>query len=156
MILVNPLLQIVHWNSFTWNIIIIQILLLNCHYHHALEPLHLVALLIGHVQALVLAEERLVSKRLSTNVASVRLLPRVGPDVGLETLLALETFATVGALVQPLSCVGDHVLLQTAPVWKSGSALVTVERFDPEVNRVYVVRQPRGLVTGVVTLGAGE
>ena len=126
------------------------------HFYPALEPLHLVALLIGHVQALVLAEERLVSKSLSTNVASVRLLPRVGSDVGLETLLALETFATVGALVQPLSSVADHVLLQTAPVWKSGSALVTVERFDPEVNRVYVVRQPRGLVTGVVTLGAGE
>ena len=108
------------------------------------------------MQALVLAEERLVSKRLSTNVASVRLLPRVGPDVGLEALLALKTFATVGALVQPLPSVGDHVLLQTAPVWKSGSALVTVERFDPEVNRVYVVRQPCGLVTGVVTLGAGE
>ena len=108
------------------------------------------------MQALVLAEERLVSKRLSTNVASVRLLPRVGPDVGLEALLALKTFATVGTLVQPLPCVGDHVLLQTAPVWKSGSALVTVERFDPEVNRVYVVCQPCGLVTGVVTLGAGE
>ena len=152
----KPLLQIVHWNSFTWNIIIIRILLLHCHYHHALEPLHLVALLIGHVQPLVLAEERLVGKRLSTNVASVRLLPRVGPDVGLEALLALETFATVGALVQPLPSVGDHVLLQTAPVWKSGSALVTVERFDPEMNRVYVVCQPRGLVTGVVTLGAGE
>ena len=104
----------------------------------------------------MLAEERLVSKRLSTNVASVRLLPRVGPDVGLETLLALETFATVGALVQPLSCVGDHVLLQTAPVWKRRSALIAVERFDPKMNRVYVVRQPCGLVTGVVTLGAGE
>ena len=36
------------------------------------------------MQALVLAEERLVSKRLSTNIASVRLLPRVGPDVGLQ------------------------------------------------------------------------
>ena len=126
------------------------------HYYLALEPLHLVALLIGHVQALVLAEERLVGKRLSTNVASVRLLPRVSSDVRLEALLALETFATVGALVQPLSSVGDHVLLQTAPVWKSGSALVTVERFDPKMNRVYVVCQPRGLVTGVVTLGAGE
>ena len=79
MIIIRIIIHII----FSCIILIIRILLLHCHYHHALEPLHLVALLIGHVQPLVLAEERLVGKRLSTNVASVRLLPRVGSDVGL-------------------------------------------------------------------------
>ena len=42
------------------------------------------------------------------------------------------------------------------PVGESRRALVTVERFDTEMDCIHVVGQPRRLVTRVVTRGTGK
>ena len=44
-----------------------------------------------------------------------RLFSGVCSDVRGQALLALDPFATVGALVRSLPCVADHVLLQPTP-----------------------------------------
>lgn len=92
---------------------------------------------------LVCHQRHLDSKRLRTELALIRFLPRVDTLVLLEFGLVLEAFLTVAAAVWSLFRVTQHVCLQVSPPSTGFATVVTFIWFLPSVDQLVLLQTAR-------------